>query len=196
MTLRSCVGRQSFAAGRRADPEYRAKRQQDESPMSLKAALIAAAMALAAPAALAHDYKAGAIEIGHPWARATLRGASVAAGYIKLSNTGSTPDRLVGGTSEAAGRVEIHEMTMTDGVMQMRPLKDGIELKPGQTVELKSGSFHLMMVGLKQQLQQGQRIKGTLIFEKAGPVDIEYQVEGIGGAPGAAPADNQMHNMH
>jgi copper(I)-binding protein len=196
MTLRSCVGRQSFAAGRRADSEYRAKRQQDESTMSLKAALIAAAMALAAPAALAHDYKAGAIEIGHPWARATPRGASVAAGYIKLSNTGSTPDRLVGGTSEAAGRVEIHEMTMTDGVMQMRPLKDGIELKPGQTVELKSGSFHLMMVGLKQQLQQGQRIKGTLIFEKAGPVDIEYQVEGIGGAPGAAPADNQMHNMH
>jgi hypothetical protein len=196
MTLRSCVGRQSFAAGRRADPEYRAKRQQDESTMSLKAALIAAAMALAAPAALAHDYKAGAIEIGHPWARATPRGASVAAGYLKVSNTGSTPDRLVGGTSEAAGRVEIHEMTMTDGVMQMRPLKDGIELKPGQTVELKSGSFHLMMVGLKQQLQQGQRIKGTLIFEKAGPVDIEYQVEGIGGAPGAAPANNQMHNMH
>jgi copper(I)-binding protein len=196
MTLRSCVGRQSFAAGRRADPEYRAKCQQDESTMSLKATLIAAAMALAAPAALAHDYKAGAIEIGHPWARATPRGASVAAGYIKLSNTGSTPDRLVGGTSEAAGRVEIHDMTMTDGVMQMRPLKDGIELKPGQTVELKSGSFHLMMVGLKQQLQQGQRIKGTLIFEKAGPVDIEYQVEGIGGAPGAAPANNQMHNMH
>ena len=85
---------------------------------------------------------------------------------------------------------------MTDGVMRMRPLKDGIEIKPGQTVELKSGSFHLMMVGLKQQLQQGQRIKGTLIFEKAGPVDVEYQVEGIGGAPGAAPANNQMHNMH
>jgi copper(I)-binding protein len=177
-------------------PEYRAKRQQDEPAMSLKAALIAAAMALAAPAALAHDYKAGAIEIGHPWARATPRGASVAAGYLKLTNAGSTPDRLVGGTSEAAGGVEIHEMTMTDGVMHMRPLKDGLELKPGQTVELKSGSFHLMMVGLKQQLQQGQRIKGTLIFEKAGPVDIEYQVEGIGGAPGAAPANNQMPNMH
>ena len=71
---------------------------------------------------------------------------------------------------------------MADGVMRMRPLKDGLELKPGETVELKSSSFHLMMVGLKQQLQQGQRIKGTLIFEKAGPVDVEYVVEGIGGA--------------
>jgi len=165
--------------------------------MSLKASLIAAAIALAAPAAIAHDYKAGAIEIDHPWARATPRGASVAAGYFKLTNTGSTPDRLVGGTSEAAGRVEIHEMTMADGVMRMRPLKDGLELKPGETVELKSSSFHLMMVGLKQQLQQGQRIKGTLIFEKAGPVNIEYVVEGIGGAPGAGPANGQTHmNMH
>src|SRR5712675_468965 len=193
--MRSCVaailrGRPSRCA------ELARKRPEGEPAMSLKAALIAAAMALAAPAALAHDYKAGAIEIGHPWARATPRGASVAAGYLKLTNTGSTPDRLVGGTSEAAGRVEIHEMTMADGVMRMRPLKDGLELKPGQSVELKSSSFHLMMVGLKQQLQQGQRIKGTLTFEKAGPVEIEYQVEGIGGAPGAAPANNQMHNMH
>src|SRR4030088_2695896 len=107
MTLRPRVGRQSFAAGRRAVPEYRAKRQQDEPTMSLKAALIAAAMAVAAPAALAHDYKAGAIEIGHPWARATPRGASVAAGYIKLTNTGSTPDRLVGGTPGGGGGAEI-----------------------------------------------------------------------------------------
>jgi len=162
--------------------------------MSSKAFLIVAAIALAAPAAIAHDYKAGAIKIGHPWARATPRGASVAAGYFTLTNTGSTPDRLVGGTSEAAGDVEIHELTMADGVMRMRPLKDGLELKPGETVELKSSSFHLMMVGLKQQLQQGQRIKGTLTFEKAGPVDIEYVVEGIGGT---VPANGQMRmNMH
>ena len=164
--------------------------------MKPKASLLAAALALIAAGAGAHDYKAGAIQIDHPWARATPRGATVAAGYLKLTNTGSTPDRLVGASAAVSPRVEVHEMATVNGVMQMRPLKDGLELKPGQTVELKSGSFHLMMVGLKQQLQQGQRIKGTLIFEKAGPVDIEYQVEGIGGAPGAAPANNQMHNMH
>lgn len=165
--------------------------------MTPKACFIVVALALAAPAAFAHDFKAGAIEINHPWARATPRGATVAAGYFKLTNTGPTADRLVGGTSEVAGRVEIHEMTMADGVMRMRPLKDGLELKPGQSVELKSSSFHLMMVGLKQQLQQGQRLKGTLTFEKAGPVDIEYVVEGIGGAPGSAPADTKTHmNMH
>src|SRR5438445_13256553 len=103
--------------------------------MSLKAALIAAAMALAASAALAHDFKAGAIEIGHPWARATPRGASVAAGYLKLTNTGTTPDRLIGMSAAVSDRVEVHEMATVEGVMKMRPVKDGLEIKPGQGVE-------------------------------------------------------------
>ncbi|HEY2135678.1 MAG TPA: copper chaperone PCu(A)C [Xanthobacteraceae bacterium] len=168
-----------------------------------KALFVAAALALAVSAtlpvgaALAHDYKAGDIVIDHPWARATPHGASVAAGYFKLTNTGTTPDRLVGGTSEAAGRVEIHEMSMDGGVMRMRPLKGGLEIKPGESVEFKSNSFHLMMLDLKHPLQQGQRVKGTLTFEKAGPVDIEYAVEGIGGPPAAAPADTHMKmDMH
>jgi copper(I)-binding protein len=160
-----------------------------------KTCLLAAVLALAASAALAHDYKAGAIEIDHPWARATPRGASVAAGYFKLTNTGSTPDRLVGATSDVAGRVEVHEMATVDGVMRMRPLKDGVTLDPGQTVDFKSGSFHLMMLDLKQPLAQGQRVKGTLTFEKAGPVDIEYVVEGIGGPPASAPSGGAMQ-MH
>ena len=80
-------------------------------------------------------------------------------------------------------RVEVHEMATVEGVMKMRPVKDGLEIKPGQSVELKPGGLHLMMLDLKQQLQQGQRVKGTLVFEKAGKVDIEFAVEGIGGAP-------------
>jgi copper(I)-binding protein len=153
-----------------------------------RACLVAVALATAAgTCARAHDYKAGAIEIDHPWSRATPRGASVAAGYFKLTNTGAAPDRLVAATSAAAGRVEIHEMATVDGVMKMRPIKDGVELKAGATVEFKSGGYHLMMFDLKQQLQQGQRIKGTLTFEKAGPVDVEYVVEGVGGAPAMAP---------
>ena len=148
--------------------------------------LLAAALALAASVALAHDYKAGAITIDRPWTRATPRGASVAAGYFTLTNAGTAPDRLVGATAAVAGRVEIHEMSMADGVMRMRPVEHGIELKPGETVEFKSNSFHLMMLDLKQQPQQGQRIKGTLTFEKAGTVDIEFVVEAIGGPARAA----------
>ena len=84
---------------------------------------------------------------------------------------------------------------MVNGVMQMRPLKDGLMLKPGETVELKPGGEHVMMTGLKQPLKMGQHIKGTLTFEKAGKVDIEYAVQDIGGpAPASAPGNTmQMH---
>jgi len=108
---------------------------------------------------------------------------SVAAGYLKLTNTGTTPDRLIGMSVAVSDRVEVHEMATVEGVMKMRPVKDGLEIEPGQSVELKPGGLHLMMLDLKRQLQQGQRVKGTLVFEKAGKVDIEFAVEGIGGAP-------------
>ena len=160
------------------------------NPTSL---LLAAALVLLPSIACAHDYKAGAITINHPWARATPGGASVGAGYLTLTNTGTTPDRLIGATAAAAEHVDLHEMKMVDGVMRMRPVKDGIELKPGQRVEFKSNAFHLMMVDLKQPLQQGQRVKGTLTFEKAGTVEIEFAVEGIGGPARAAPAMDHMH---
>jgi copper(I)-binding protein len=161
--------------------------------MTLRSFLVAAALALAASAALAHDYKAGAIIIDHPWARATPNGATVGAGYFTLSNTGTTADRLVGATAAAADHVEVHEMSIADGVMRMRPVQGGVEVKPGQTVAFKSNAFHLMMIGLKQPLQQGQRIKGTLTFEKAGTVDVEFAVEGIGGPARAAPAMDHTH---
>jgi periplasmic copper chaperone A len=161
--------------------------------MNAKSLVLAVALALAASGAPAHDYKAGGITINHPWARATPQGASVGAGYFSLTNTGTTSDRLVGATAAAAEHVELHQMTMVDGVMRMRPVKDGIEVAPGQTVEFKSGAFHLMMIDLKQPLQQGQRVKGTLTFEKAGTVDIEFAVEGIGGPARAAPAKDHGH---
>lgn len=178
---------QSLYNGRTTTPETA------KPSMNAKSLLLAAALALAASGAPAHDYKAGAITINHPWARATPHGASVGAGYFSLTNTGTTPDRLIGATAAAADHVELHEMSMVDGIMRMRPVKDGIELKPGQTVEFKSNAFHLMMVDLKQPLQQGQRVKGTLTFAQAGTVDIEFAVEGIGGPARAAPAMDHAH---
>jgi len=154
--------------------------------------------ALAAPVALAADYKAGAIVISNPWARATPSGATAGAGYFTVTNTGTTPDRLVAATSDAASNADIHEMSMANGVMQMRPLKDGLELKPGATVQLKPGGEHVMMTGLKQPLKQGDHIKGTLTFEKAGKVDIEYDVKAVGApAPASTPGNSmQMPGMH
>ena len=145
--------------------------------------VLAAILALGVNAASAHDYKAGSIEIKHPWARATPKGAAVAGGYLTIVNTGAAADRLVGGSSPAAGKFEIHEMKMEQGVMKMRPLDQGLEIKPGATVELKPGSYHLMFLQLKAPFEQGQRVKGTLVFEKAGTVEVEYAVEAVGASP-------------
>ena len=68
---------------------------------------------------------------------------------------------------------------MENGIAKMRELKD-VELKPGQTIEFKPGGSHVMFVNLKHPLSKGEHIKGTLIFEHAGTVQVEYSVEGIG----------------
>lgn len=125
--------------------------------------------------------KVGNLVITVPWVRATPKGAPVAGGYLSVTNNGTEPDRLVGGSLAAAGRFEVHEMTMDDGVMRMRPVAGGLEIKPGQTVELKPGGHHVMFMGLKEQLKAGETVKGTLEFAKAGRVEITYPVRALGG---------------
>jgi len=143
----------------------------------------------------AYDYKVGALEIDHPWSRAVPKGATVAAGYVTIKNTGTEPDRLMGGSTPVAGKFEVHEMSMDKGIMKMRPVTGGVEIKPGETVELKPQSFHIMMMGLKQPIEKGKPFKGSLVFEKAGAVDVDFAVEAVGATPAAAPA-HDMHNMH
>jgi copper(I)-binding protein len=158
------------------------------------ACLLASIVGLASFAASARDYKVGPIEIKNPWSRATPKGAAVAAGYMKITNTGTEPDRLTGGSSDIA-TFQIHEMTMAKEVAKMRPLAGGLEIKPGQTVDLAPSSFHVMFVGLKHPLAAGDRIKATLMFEKAGPVDVEYEVLGMGATPGNAGPKDTGHAM-
>ena len=145
-----------------------------------------AAVGLAASAANAAEYKAGSLEISDPWSRATPKGSSVAAGYMTIKNSGSTPDRLISGSSDVAPKFEVHEMKMEGGIAKMRPVKGGLEIKPGETVELKPGSFHLMFVGLKKPLSAGEQFKATLVFEKAGSVNIDYDVRAMGSQPAGA----------
>ena len=114
---------------------------------------------------------------------------------MTVRNTGKAPDRLVGGSTDVAARFEMHQMLMERGVMKMRPVERGLEIKPGQTIEFKPGSFHVMLVGLKQPLEKGQHIKATLEFEKAGKVEIEYAVEAIG-ATGAPAGGHSGHTGH
>jgi len=151
--------------------------------MKRLALLSIALVALAITSASAHDYTVGSLKIDHPWARATPKGATVAGAYMKITNTGTTADRLVGGTTDAAQKFEIHEMSMEGGVMKMRELPNGLEIPAGATVELKPGAFHVMMTGVSKPFVKGERVKAALTFEKAGKVDVEFAVEAVGGNP-------------
>src|SRR5260221_12193524 len=141
-----------------------ARSHSQEDKMRPIAFVFAAAFAFALIPAHAGDYKAGPLDVSNPWSRATPKGSSVAAGYMKITNNGSTPDRLVSGSSEVGSKFEVHEMSMDNGVAKMRPGEGGVEIKPGETVELKPGSFHVMLVGFKKTLRGGGHFKVALGF--------------------------------
>ncbi|MBI1201561.1 MAG: copper chaperone PCu(A)C [Rhodopseudomonas sp.] len=161
----------------------------------LRFASVAAITAMLMVPAVAHDFTVGALKIGHPWARATPKGASIGGGYMTVTNTGTTPDRLVSGASVVSKSFEVHEMSMDNGVMKMRMLPKGLEIKPGETVTFKPGGYHVMFIGLDHQLMQGQRFKATLQFEHAGKVDVDFVVEGLGAMKADSPAHDDMPGM-
>jgi periplasmic copper chaperone A len=138
----------------------------------------AGALALfAVSAAAAHDYRKGDLTIGHPWARPTPEGATVGAAYLSIGNGGKEADRLVSAASPAAEKTELHQTSDEGGVMKMRPVEGGIEIEPGATKELKPGGYHVMLIGLKKRLQEGETIPLTLTLAKAGSIDVEVKVE-------------------
>jgi periplasmic copper chaperone A len=146
--------------------------------MSLNKLIGAAALALATFAAQAHEFKAGAITIGHPYARATAAGQPTGGGFMKLVNAGGK-DKLLSISAEVSKAVELHEMKMEGDVMKMRQV-EGIELPAGQTVELKPGGFHIMFIGLKAPLKAGESFLMKLKFEKAGEVTVRVSVDAAG----------------
>ncbi|MDA9409425.1 copper chaperone PCu(A)C [Bradyrhizobium sp. CCBAU 45384] len=139
-------------------------------------------LALRAPAS-ADDVKAGDLVISQAWSRATPGGAKVAGGFLTIENKGTAPDKLIAVSAEIAGKAEVHEMAMDNGVMKMRPLDNGLVIEPGKTVKLAPGGSHLMLQDLKGPFKEGQKVPVTLEFEKAGKVSVSLDVQGVG-APG------------
>jgi periplasmic copper chaperone A len=153
------------------------------------AAIFALALAqIATMPAHAADYDVGSMHISQPWARATPKGASSGAAYMTIINNGKTSDRVACVSSDASAECQIHTMTMEDGVMKMRPVEGGLEIKPGDTVTLKPGGFHMMLENLKHPLEQGNTLKATLKFDNAGTIDVDYPIAAIGAAAPGVPA--------
>ena len=129
----------------------------------------------------------GNITVEKAWSRATPGGAEVAAGYLTIVNHSDVADRLVSASTAIAGKTEIHQMKMSDGKMEMRPLPDGIEIPAKGTVALEPMGYHLMLMQLKHPLEKGETFAGSLTFEHAGTIDVTFNVEGIGASGPTAP---------
>jgi uncharacterized protein YcnI len=138
--------------------------------------------------------QAGDIVVKQAWSRATPSGAKVASGYLTIENKGPAPDRLLGGSSDAAAKVEVHEMATRDGVMTMRELEGGLAIAPATTVKLAPGGYHLMLTDITKPLKPGDTITVTLDFEKAGKKAVTLRVLGIGAKEpdSSVPSDGTM----
>ena len=153
--------------------------------------LAAVALPMLVPlSALSHDFKAGSLELKHPWSAKAPAVAPVLGGYVTIVNTGTQDDRLVGGTTSVAERFEIHESSIVDGVARMRPAKQGIEIPAGATLSLQPGGAHIMLVNPQQRPAEGEKFKATLEFEKAGSVEVEFVVQK------PKPSSGQDHSGH
>ena len=149
------------------------------------------AAALATPALAAGPPRRwGALVISDAWIRPSLPGAPNGAGYLTIRNTGAVTDRLLGGSTPVSATFEVHEMSMTGGVMRMRPLPQGLPIPPRGEVRLEPGGFHLMLIGLRRPLNVGDRIPIRLRFERAGDIEVAFTVERR--PPSAAPAHGGM----
>lgn len=145
-----------------------------------------AAVALAIAPVAAQGPGKGDVRVGDPWARATPPGAKVAAGYLEIRNSGNTPDRVIGASTPAAARVEFH-VHMRDGdTLKMREVKS-FEIPARGQLTLRPGGSHLMLFGPKKQFVKGDRIPLTLLFERAGELQVELEVRA---------ADTAGHSHH
>jgi periplasmic copper chaperone A len=167
-----------------------------ENIMTKLCSIAVAALSLAAAGtglAFAQEFTIGNLTIDHPWSRATPAGAQVAAGYMVITNKGSETDRLVAGSTSVAGKVQIHEMAMKDGVMTMRPIAGGLAIEPGKSVTLAPGGYHVMFEELKAPLKQGEKFSASLEFQKTGKVNVTFDVQSVG-AQNPMPAGSE-HKM-
>jgi copper(I)-binding protein len=130
------------------------------------------------------------VQIEKPWTRATVPGASVAGGYMVIRNQGTAGDRLVGASSPAAATVEMHVHINDNGVMKMREVR-GYNVPAKGAFELKPGGAHLMFMDIKRPFKEGEKLPVKLKFEKAGEVNAEFQVGGLGSSE--APATHHKH---
>jgi periplasmic copper chaperone A len=147
--------------------------------MRARAVAIAAFMFILTNCAAAHEFASKGVTVAHPWARATPGGVKVGGAYFEMKAAAGKGDRLIAASSPVAGSVEIHNHIMEGGIARMRRV-DAIAIAGGKSVVLGPSGYHVMLVDLKQPLKEGDLLKLTLVFEKAGQIEVEATVEPVG----------------
>jgi hypothetical protein len=142
-------------------------------------AAVASCIPLMAAADTVPSSAVSGVMVEHGWSRPTPPGATVGVGYMVIHNHTDVAVRLTGATTEVATGVSIHETLADNGMMRMKPLPDGLSIGSGQSAEFKPLSYHLMLEGLKQPLQVGQKIPVTLNFERIPAQHTELHVRSL-----------------
>ncbi len=143
--------------------------------LALACALSVAALCVTGPS-IAHEIKLGNLVIHHPWIKQPPGGAEVASAYTTIDNNGKEDDTLLSIAVDGASMTMIHEMKMEGDVMKMHEVQGGLTIPAGKTVELQPKSYHVMLMGLKAPFMEGEEVKGSFTFAKAGKVDVDFEV--------------------
>jgi len=148
--------------------------------MKLSLTLLACLLAMLSMQSISADeYRLGHLQINDPYTRTTPPMAAVAGGFMTVTNNGTESDTFLGGSAGFVEAVEIHEMSMADGIMKMRRLENGLQIAPNETVELKPGGYHLMLIKPSKPMKEGDKHKITLSFKQAGDIEVELEVKDI-----------------
>ena len=162
----------------------------------LKTTIVLLGALLGAALANAHDARIGSLHVLHPASRATLPGQNSGVVYMTIENEGATADRLLSLSTPAARGVSIHTMSMQGTTMKMREL-DNLPLAPAAKVPMTAESgYHIMLTGLKQPLKAGDKLPLTLMFEKAGKLEVSIHVEPNPAQPRAAAMSDMPAHKH
>ena len=157
------------------------------------AAIAAVLAVMATPAGLAGQAEPGGLRIERPWARASIGAAKAGAAYLTIVNHGEAVDRLIGTATPAAEHAALHSHLMEGGVMRMRPL-EAVEVAPGEPTVLAPGGLHVMLMGLRRPLREGETFPLMLTFQGAGTIEVEVMVlkaTSMGPDP-----HMELHEMH
>jgi copper(I)-binding protein len=147
-----------------------------------RALVFCCALAVSCNALCADQFRVSALQIDHPFARATPPGARTGGVFLTVDNAGRESDRLLRASTPLAAGVVIHQMVFEGGLMKMRAVPS-LEVIPGGRLELTPNGYHLMLLDLKQPLKVGEKFPLTLTFERSGAVLISVVVEDVGAMP-------------